>query len=138
MRISDWSSDVCSSDLIDMSSSFPGLYFGVRRSPVKTAEQAVLLARRIAASSGSLRLRGAMGYEGQIAGLPDDVPKPSLKNRIVPWLTPRPIRELSLRRQTVVDGLYVSRFALAICTGGDTRTLEPHAPPPPVPTTPTP
>src|SRR3546814_2770686 len=35
---------------IDMSSSFPGLYFGVRRSPVKTAEQAVLLARRIAAS----------------------------------------------------------------------------------------
>src|SRR3546814_18488627 len=56
---------------IDMSSSFPGLYFGVRRSPVKTAEQAVLLARRIAASSGSLRLRGAMGYEGQIAGLPD-------------------------------------------------------------------
>ncbi|HEY9546959.1 MAG TPA: amino acid deaminase/aldolase [Solimonas sp.] len=109
---------------IDMSSSFPGLYFGVRRSPVKTAEQAVLLARRIAASSGSLRLRGAMGYEGQIAGLPDDVPKQSLKNRIVLWLKQRSIRELSLRRQAVVDGLYVAGFALEFVNGGGTGSLE--------------
>src|SRR3546814_17300698 len=75
---------------IDMSSSFPGLYFGVRRSPVKTAEQAVLLARRIAASSGSLRLRGAMGYEGQIAGLPEAVPKQSMQNHIAHGPQPPP------------------------------------------------
>src|SRR3546814_7909662 len=107
-----------------MSSSFPGVYCGVRSSPVKTAVQAVLLARRIAASSGSLRLRGAMGYEGQIAGLPDDVPKQSLKNRIVLWLKQRSIRELSLRRQAVVVGLYVAGFALEFVNGGDRKSTR--------------
>lgn len=118
--------DVCLSLAIDidMSSSFPGLYFGVRRSPVKQGEQAVRLARRIAASGNSLRLRGVMGYEGQIAGLQDDVPKQSLKNRIVRWLKQRSIRELSRRRQAVVDALYVAGFTFEFVNGGGTGSLE--------------
>lgn len=109
---------------IDMSSSFPGLYFGVRRSPVKQGAQAVLLARRIAASNGSLRLRGVMGYEGQIAGLQDQIPGQSLKNRIVRWLKQRSIRELSHRRQNVVNALYVAGFTLEFVNGGGTGSLE--------------
>ena len=109
---------------IDMSSAFPGLYFGVRRSPIKKAEQAVLLARRIAASNGLVRLRGVMGYEGQIAGLQDDVPKQSLKNRLVRWLKQRSIRELSRRRQAIVDALYVAGFTLEFVNGGGTGSLE--------------
>src|SRR3546814_17767527 len=65
-----------------------------------------------------------MGYEGQSAGLPDDGPKQSLKNRIVLWLKQRSIRELSLRRQAVVDGLYVAGFALEFVNGGGTGSLE--------------
>ncbi|NGY06240.1 amino acid deaminase/aldolase [Solimonas terrae] len=109
---------------IDMSSAFPGLYFGVRRSPVNKPAQAVLLARRIAASGNALRLRGVMGYEGQIAGLQDDLPKQSLKNRIVRWLKKRSVRELSRRRQAVVDALYVAGFTLEFVNGGGTGSLE--------------
>src|SRR3546814_5476565 len=49
---------------IDMSSSFPGLYFGVRRSPVKTAEQAVLTAQ-----IGSASCRESVCQYGKIWGV---------------------------------------------------------------------
>ncbi|WP_366515696.1 amino acid deaminase/aldolase [Solimonas marina] len=109
---------------IDMSSDFPGLYFGVRRSPVKNAEQAVLLARRIAASNGTLRLRGVMGYEGQIAGLQDAVPGQRIKNQLVRWFKKRSIPELTQRRQAVVDALYAAGFTLEFVNGGGTGSLE--------------
>src|SRR3546814_12499666 len=65
-----------------------------------------------------------MGYEGQHAGMPEDVPKQSLKNRIGLWLKQLSIRELSLRRQAVVDGLYVAGLALEFVNGGGTGSLE--------------
>lgn len=109
---------------IDMSTSFPGLHFGVRRSPIRAAGQAVQLARRIAASNGALRLRGVMGYEGQIAGVQDAVPKHPLRNGFVRWLKRRSVRELSARRQAVVDALYGAGFALEFVNGGGTGSLE--------------
>jgi D-serine deaminase-like pyridoxal phosphate-dependent protein len=46
------------------------VHLGVRRSPLREPEAIVTLARRIADET-SLRFAGVMGYEAQIAGLPD-------------------------------------------------------------------
>src|SRR5690606_23746895 len=40
---------------IDMSVSYPGLHFGVRRSPLRTKEETLALARRIASVSSLVR-----------------------------------------------------------------------------------
>ncbi|WNR42650.1 alanine racemase [Paenibacillus roseipurpureus] len=58
---------------IDMSTDFPGLHFGVYRSPLTRWEQVRPLAERIAMAKW-LRLAGIMGYEAQIAGVGDQVP----------------------------------------------------------------
>ena len=55
---------------LDMSSAYPGLYFGMYRSPVRDAAGALALANRIAERQ-HVRLDGLMGYEGQIAGVAD-------------------------------------------------------------------
>src|SRR5260221_549642 len=82
---------------LDLSSDFPGIRFGVFRSPVDGAGPALTLAADIAARP-YLRLDGLMGYEGQIAGLMDDVPGQAMKNRIVRFLKRRSIREINARR----------------------------------------
>jgi D-serine deaminase-like pyridoxal phosphate-dependent protein len=58
---------------IDVSYRRLGLHLGVRRSPLHDAAAVVALAERAAATPG-LRFHGLMGYEAQIAGLPDRSP----------------------------------------------------------------
>jgi len=106
---------------LDMSSDYPGLHFGVRRSPVSTAEQAVSLAERITAEP-HLRLEGLMGYEAQIAGVPDD--GPGLRNRLVRWLKHRSAAEVARRRHAVVRALAAHAHPLRFVNGGGTGSLE--------------
>ncbi len=47
-------------------------HIGARRSPIRSPEQAVELARRIAETPG-LRFDGLMGYDAHVAGVPDAV-----------------------------------------------------------------
>ncbi|MFP4633122.1 MAG: alanine racemase [Halobacteriales archaeon] len=56
---------------LDVSSSYPGLHFGVHRSSLDPSD-VVELARY--AESQGLEVRGVMGYDAQIAGLPDRSP----------------------------------------------------------------
>ncbi len=109
---------------LDMSSTFGPLHFGVRRSPVTTPEQAVALARRIAAAPDALRLVGLMGYEAQIAGLQDDVPGYALRNVFLRWLKQRSVRELTARRVATVNALRIAGFDLEFVNGGGTGSLE--------------
>lgn len=53
----------------------PGVRFGALRSPVRSPEQAVALARAVQARDG-LELVGLMAYEGHIAGVTDAAPTP--------------------------------------------------------------
>lgn len=70
-----------------------GLHLGVRRSPLRTAGEAVELAQRAADSRG-LAFGGIMAYEAQIAGLPDH-------DRSSSWMTgPRRLLK-RLSRRTV-------------------------------------
>src|SRR5690606_38156191 len=98
---------------LDMSSAFPRLYFGVRRSPVRTPGQAVALAKVIA-EQPHLRLEGLMGYEAQIAGLPDNAPGGGAKNAVIRFLKRRSIAEIARRRTETVKALRAAGIELPL------------------------
>jgi D-serine deaminase-like pyridoxal phosphate-dependent protein len=109
---------------LDCSSDFPGIYFGVRRSPVNSAEIAVSLARAIALHPIQLKLIGLMGYEGQIAGLQDQVPGQAAQNSVLQILKRSSIAELGKRRGGTVCALRAAGFDLEFVNGGGTGSLE--------------
>ncbi|SDJ56658.1 D-serine deaminase, pyridoxal phosphate-dependent [Paraburkholderia steynii] len=108
---------------LDMSSSFPGIYFGVHRSPVRNVTTALALANEISCRSG-VRLDGLMGYEGQIAGLMDAVPGEAVRSAIIRYLKRRSIREVTARRENVVKALTGAGHCLRFVNGGGTGSFE--------------
>jgi D-serine deaminase-like pyridoxal phosphate-dependent protein len=100
---------------VDASLRVGPLHLGVRRSPVRTAAQAVELAER--ADRHGLRVVGAMFYEAQIAGLPDTSPAVRLVKR-------RSAAELAHRRSEVVEAVEKAVGALEIVNSGGTGSLE--------------
>jgi D-serine deaminase-like pyridoxal phosphate-dependent protein len=92
-----------------------GLHVGARRSPVRTPDQAVALARAIDGRPG-FRLVGLMTYEAQIAGFPD-------LNAVVRWMKRRSGAEIAARRAEVVEA--VRAFVpLEFVNAGGTGSLE--------------
>ena len=108
---------------LDMSSDFPGLHFGVFRSPVNGPQAALALAAEIARHP-SLRLDGLMGYESQIAGLMDEVPGQGVKNAVIRLLKRRSIPEVNERRRATVAALAAAGHALRFVNGGGTGSFE--------------
>jgi D-serine deaminase-like pyridoxal phosphate-dependent protein len=108
---------------LDMSSSWRVLHFGVRRSPLTTPAAVVALARAIRARP-SLDLVGLMGYEAQIAGVPDAVRGQAPRNAVVRALKRRSMAEVARRREAAVAALRADGFALAFVNGGGTGSLE--------------
>jgi D-serine deaminase-like pyridoxal phosphate-dependent protein len=108
---------------LDMSSDFPGLHFGVWRSPIGGVEAALALAAEIARHP-SLRLDGLMGYESQIAGLMDEVPGQRMKNAVIRWLKRRSIPEVNERRRATVAALAAAGHSLRFVNGGGTGSFE--------------
>ncbi|KAH8894178.1 amino acid aldolase or racemase-like protein [Thozetella sp. PMI_491] len=109
---------------VDMSTSLPGLWFGVRRSPVRDVPAARQLAQQIAAAPDALQLVGMMGYEAQIAGLQDHVPGGGIRNVLIRLLKRRSLREVQGRRQSVVAALHADGHNLEFVNGGGTGSLE--------------
>lgn len=108
---------------IDMSTTFAGFHFGVRRSPIKNEEDALQLAKAIQQSS-NLELIGVMGYEAQIAGVGDQVPQQQLKNRLVSFLKKQSIHRIHQRRESVVKTLMKNGFSISLVNGGGTGSLH--------------
>lgn len=108
---------------VDMSMHLPGLNFGVYRSPVRTVEAALALYQAITACS-HVRLTGVMGYEAQVAGVPDKVPGQGAKNRLIQFLKQRSIKQLHQRRQAIVAALKQAGAELTFVNGGGTGSLE--------------
>lgn len=109
---------------VDMSTTHLGVHFGVRRSGVRTPEAALALAETIADSAG-VALTGVMGYEAQIAGLPDDDPsKDRVTNAVIRRLKRRSVPRLRERRASVVGALERAGYELAFVNGGGTGSLE--------------
>jgi D-serine deaminase-like pyridoxal phosphate-dependent protein len=108
---------------LDMSSDFPGLHFGVLRSPVDGPAAALALAAGIARHP-SLRLDGLMGYESQVAGLMDDVPGHAIRSAVIRLLKRRSIPEINERRRATVAALEAAGHALRFVNGGGTGSFE--------------
>ena len=98
------------------------LHFGARRSPLRTPEAAASLAREIARRPG-LELVGLMGYEAQIAGIPDRPSGRPLLGAAIRTLKRLSSREIPTRRAATVEAVR-SVAPLTVVNGGGTGSLE--------------
>lgn len=97
---------------------------GPRRSPVTSAAAAEELARHL--QRPGFALVGVMTYEGQVAGVPDQVPGQRLRSAVVRRLKTMSVGQLASRRAAVAEGL--SRVAeLEFWNAGGSGSLETSA-----------
>ena len=108
---------------VDMSVDFPGLHFGVWRSGVTSVEHALAVYAAIERSP-NVTLDGIMGYEAQIAGVGDNVPKGGVRNHIIRFLKKRSIAPIAERRTAIVDALQARGAKLRFVNGGGTGSME--------------
>lgn len=106
---------------LDVSQEYPGLRFGMYRSPLTDVNGALRLAARIARSEW-LTLDGVMAYEGQIAGLGDAATDP--KTLAIRQLKKLGLPLIAQRRAAVVDALRRAGHALRFVNAGGTGSLE--------------
>jgi D-serine deaminase-like pyridoxal phosphate-dependent protein len=98
------------------------VHLGLRRSPIRTPEQALELAQQAALLKG-VRIDCLMGYEGHIAGVNDDVPGQALNNFVMRTLKNMSVRELTSRRDAVVRSLREAGVELRLVNGGGSGSL---------------
>jgi D-serine deaminase-like pyridoxal phosphate-dependent protein len=95
---------------------------GPKRSPVRTADQAVSLAQEIDRRE-RVKLVGVMAYEGQIAGVGDNVPRKALTNLAIRAMQSASAKDVAERRAEIVTAL--SAVAeLEFVNGGGTGSIE--------------
>jgi len=95
---------------------------GPQRSPVHTVEEAVALAEEIGRRE-KLELVAIMAYEGQIAGVGDQVPGRPFRSRAIRWMQKKSRREIAERRAEVVAR--IREIAdIEFVNGGGTGSLE--------------
>jgi D-serine deaminase-like pyridoxal phosphate-dependent protein len=109
---------------VDLSYGLAGgrVKVGVKRSPVRTPEQAQALAREIA-KRPRLRLTGLMGYEAHIAGLGDRPPGKRLMAAAIARLQRASAAEIAERRAAVVAAV-TAVAPLEFVNGGGTGSLH--------------
>jgi D-serine deaminase-like pyridoxal phosphate-dependent protein len=98
------------------------MHLGLRRSPIRTPEQALALMEDAKALDG-VKIDALMGYEGHIAGVSDAVPGQRLKNWFMRVVKNASVRELTHRRQAVVNALQDAGVRLEIVNGGGSGSL---------------
>ena len=98
------------------------VHLGVRRSPLRSPEEVVALARRIAGSA-SLAFRGVLAYEAQIAGLPDFVPQEPLRTAALRAMKSRSRPQVAAARAAMAHALREAGLAPALFNGGGTGSL---------------
>ncbi len=81
-----------------------GQRVGPRRSPLLDTADVVAMARRVADRDG-FRLVGVMTYEGQVAGVPDDVPGQRARSLLVRRLKQASMAQLASRRSEIAEAL---------------------------------
>jgi D-serine deaminase-like pyridoxal phosphate-dependent protein len=108
---------------IDLSIQFPGVYFGVKRSPINTKEKLIQLLSYLK-KHNAIRLDGLMGYEAQIAGLADNAKEYGIKNKIIQLLKKRSIPKINNWRKEAVNIINKEGFNLKFINGGGTGSVH--------------
>lgn len=96
-------------------------HVGVRRSPLRSPRDVVAFARRIQDMRG-LRLRGVMGYEAQIAGVPDR--NGPLAAPLVRAMKERSRIDVARRRAAIAAALREAGVAIELFNGGGTGSIR--------------
>jgi D-serine deaminase-like pyridoxal phosphate-dependent protein len=89
---------------IDAGLHLPGAHLGPKRSPLSDTDAVLALAHEIVARPG-FRLVGAMTYEGQVAGLADDIPGQGARSFAVRRVKAASVSQLARRRARIVAAL---------------------------------
>lgn len=108
---------------IDASWRPMGQHFGVRRSPLRTAEQALTLAHAVRAAP-HLHLRAVLAYEAQIAGIREVNPTSRHLDPIRRFIKARSRPVVLDRRRTVIENLAAAGFPIEVVNGGGTGSIQ--------------
>jgi D-serine deaminase-like pyridoxal phosphate-dependent protein len=100
-------------------------HLGPKRSPLDDAADVVELAREIGRRDG-LRLVGVMTYEGQVAGVPDEVPRHRFRSAAVRSVKKASVAQLADRRAEVASALH-EVAELEFWNAGGSGSLETSA-----------
>lgn len=110
---------------VDAGLRLAGAHVGPRRSPLTHAAQVVALVDEILRRPG-FELAGVMTYEGQVAGVPDDVPGQAARSAAVRRMKQASVRQLVSRRAEVAAALR-ERCAIPLWNAGGSGSLETSA-----------
>jgi D-serine deaminase-like pyridoxal phosphate-dependent protein len=99
-----------------------GQHIGPKRSPLFDTADVVALARRVVDRQG-FRLVGVMTYEGQVAGVQDDVPDQRTKSLLVRRLKQASMAQLEVRRREISEAL-APVAELEFWNGGGSGSVE--------------
>lgn len=108
---------------LDMAARYPGLHFGVRRSGIAAPEAALSL-WQVIQRSPHVSLAGVMGYEAQVASIPDRPPGNILRNRVVRYLKSRSVTLTAMRRAEILGALREAGWVPGFVNGGGTGSME--------------
>lgn len=99
-----------------------GQHIGPKRSPLFDTTDVVAMARRVVDRDG-FRLVGVMTYEGQVAGVQDDVPDQRTKSLLVRRLKQASMAQLEVRRREISEAL-AEVADLEFWNGGGSGSVE--------------
>ena len=102
-----------------------GRHVGPKRSPLHDGPSVTALAKVIE-HRGGFRLVGVMTYEGQVAGVPDDVPGQRARSLVVRRIKQASVAQLRERRQEVAEAL-VPYGPLEFWNAGGSGSVETSA-----------
>ena len=107
---------------VDAGLRMGGQHVGPKRSPLHDVEDVLRLARHVTERAG-FALVGVMTYEGQVAGVPDDVPSQRAKSLVVRRLKAASMAQLGERRRVISDRL-ADLVTLEFWNGGGSGSVE--------------
>lgn len=97
-------------------------HVGPKRSPLQSVEAVVALARE--SRERGFSVVGVMTYEGQVAGVQDDVPRQRGRSLVVRRVKSASLTQLRKRREDVAAALAAEGFALELWNGGGSGSVE--------------
>lgn len=100
------------------------VHLGARRSPIRTDEQALSLARAIAASDPELAFDGALSYESQVAGLGDASPFHRLLNPVAALVRSHSASQIAARRASLSRALGAAGLPPRTFNGAGTGSFD--------------
>jgi len=108
---------------IDAGLRMGGQHVGPKRSPLHDTEHVLALAREIGSRRG-FRLVGAMTYEGQVAGVQDEVPAQRARSAVVRRIKSLSLAQLEVRRREISDALRAAGVELEFWNAGGSGSVQ--------------